>query len=37
MLLVGIAPVYESLFGIVELADTRKWLGQMRELGAVAF
>jgi putative NADPH-quinone reductase len=36
MLLVGIAPVYESLFGIVELADTRKWLGQMRELGAEA-
>jgi putative NADPH-quinone reductase len=36
MSLVGIAPIYESLFGIVELADTRKWLGQMRELGAEA-
>lgn len=36
MSLVGIAPIYESLFGMVELADTRKWLGQMHELGAKA-
>ena len=36
MSLVGIAPVCESLFGRAEAADTEKWLGQMRELGAKA-
>jgi putative NADPH-quinone reductase len=36
MSFVGIAPIYESLFGMVEMADTRKWLGQIRELGAKA-
>ena len=39
MSLVGIAPIYVSRFGMFRMfgmADTRKWLGQMRELGANA-
>jgi putative NADPH-quinone reductase len=39
MSLVGIAPVHESLFGMVEAVGTQKiskWLAQMRELGAKA-
>lgn len=31
---VGIAPIHVSLFGMINAANTRKWLAQMHELGA---